>query len=107
MSALLLRQGSDPIAGEGTSWHVSASSASATWRPTARNLIQAGHSLKVYDLSEEAGGFAIQSGAKRAASVKDAAKGVDFVVTMLPVGANVRECSWTTVFSPRRIEERC
>src|SRR6476661_6583096 len=58
--------------------------------PMARNLIKAGHSLKVYDLSDEAVSFAIQSGAKRAASVKDAASGVDFVVTMLPVGANVR-----------------
>jgi 3-hydroxyisobutyrate dehydrogenase len=58
--------------------------------PMARNLIKAGHSLKVYDLSEEAVNFAIQSGAKRAETVKDAASGVDFVVTMLPVGANVR-----------------
>src|SRR5436189_5977939 len=56
----------------------------------ARNLIKAGHSLKVYDLNEEAVNFAVQSGAKRAASVKDAAKGVDFVVTMLPVGDDVR-----------------
>ena len=56
----------------------------------ARNLIKAGHSLKVFDLNEEAVNFVVQSGAKRAASVKDAAKGVDFVVTMLPVGANVR-----------------
>jgi 3-hydroxyisobutyrate dehydrogenase len=57
----------------------------------ARNLIKAGHSLKVFDVSEEAVHFAVQSGAKRAASVRDAAKGVDFVVTMLPVGAHVRE----------------
>jgi 3-hydroxyisobutyrate dehydrogenase len=58
--------------------------------PMARNLIKAGHSLKVYDLSEEAVNFAAQSGAKAAQSVKDAASGVDFVVTMLPVGDNVR-----------------
>lgn len=56
----------------------------------ARNLIRAGHSLKVYDLSEEAVNFVVQSGAKAASSVQDAAKGVDFVVTMLPMGANVR-----------------
>lgn len=56
----------------------------------ARNLIRAGHSLKVYDLSEEAVNFVVQSGAKSASSVQDAAKDVDFVVTMLPVGANVR-----------------
>ena len=59
--------------------------------PMARNLITAGHSLKVFDLSEEAVNFLVQSGAERAASVQDAAKGVDYVVTMLPVGANVRE----------------
>jgi 3-hydroxyisobutyrate dehydrogenase len=55
----------------------------------ARNLIKAGHSLKVYDLSEEAVNFVVQSGGKAASSVQDAAKGVEFVVTMLPVGANV------------------
>ena len=59
--------------------------------PMARNLIAAGHSLKVFDLSEEAVNFVVQSGAERAASIQDAAKGVDFVVTMLPVGGNVRE----------------
>ena len=59
--------------------------------PMARNLIAAGHSLKVFDLSEEAVNFLVQSGAARAASVQDAAKGADAVVTMLPVGGNVRE----------------
>src|SRR5262245_45871118 len=56
----------------------------------ARNLIKAGHQLKVYDLSEEALNFVVQSGAKRAASVKEAVADVEFVVTMLPVGENVR-----------------
>ncbi len=59
--------------------------------PMVRNLIRAGHSLKVFDISEEAVNFAVQSGAEAAASVKDAARGVAFVMTMLPVGANVRE----------------
>ena len=59
--------------------------------PMVRNLIKAGHSLKVFDLSEEAINFAVQSGAIAASSVKDAAAGVEFVVTMLPVGANVKE----------------
>jgi len=58
--------------------------------PMARNLIKAGHSLKAYDLSDEALNFIVQSGAQRAASVKDAASGVEFVITMLPVGDNVR-----------------
>ena len=59
--------------------------------PMARNLLKAGHSLKVFDLSEEAMNFVVQSGATAADSVKDAARGVEFVITMLPVGANVRE----------------
>ncbi len=59
--------------------------------PMARNLITAGHSLKVYDLSEDAMNFVVQSGATAADSVKDAAAGVDVVISMLPVGANVRE----------------
>ena len=33
----------------------------------------------------------MQSGAERAASVQGAAKGVDYVVTMLPVGGNVKD----------------
>jgi len=58
--------------------------------PMARNLIRAGHALKAYDLSEEALNYAVQAGAARAASARDAAVGVEFVITMLPVGADVR-----------------
>ena len=58
--------------------------------PMARNLIKAGHAVKAFDLSEEAMNFTVQSGARAATSVKDAASGVEFVVTMLPVGDNVR-----------------
>ena len=56
----------------------------------ARNLIRAGHSLKVYDLSEEAVNFVAQSGAKAVKTVKEAASDVDYVVTMLPVGRGER-----------------
>jgi 3-hydroxyisobutyrate dehydrogenase len=56
----------------------------------ARNLVRAGHSLKVYDVREEALNFAVQSGAERASSATEAAKGVEFVITMLPAGADVR-----------------
>ena len=56
----------------------------------ARNLIKAGHKLKVFDLDEEQVRYVAQSGAAAAASAKEAASGVEFVVTMLPVGANVR-----------------
>jgi 3-hydroxyisobutyrate dehydrogenase len=57
----------------------------------ARNLIKAGHSLKVYDLNEEAVRYVAQSGATAAASAAEAASGVEFAITMLPVGANVRD----------------
>jgi len=56
----------------------------------ARNLIKAGHSLKVFDLNDDAMNYVAQSGAKRAASAREAASDVQFLITMLPVGANVR-----------------
>ena len=56
----------------------------------ARNLIKAGHDLKVFDLNEEAMRYVAQSGAKAAESAVDAATEVEFVITMLPVGDNVR-----------------
>ncbi len=59
--------------------------------PMARNLMKGGHALKVFDLSEEAMNFAVQSGAEAANSAKAAAGGVDFAITMLPEGAHVRE----------------
>ena len=54
--------------------------------PMTRNLLKAGHTVKVFDLSEEAVNFAVQAGAEAAATVSDAAGGVEIVVTMLPVG---------------------
>ncbi len=56
----------------------------------ARNLIKAGHTLKVFDLSEEAMRYVAQSGAKAAATAAEAATDVEYVVTMVPVGADVR-----------------
>lgn len=58
--------------------------------PMSRNLVRVGHELKVYDLSEDAVHFAVQVGARRAESAADAARDVDVVITMLPVGANVK-----------------
>ena len=59
--------------------------------PMARNLVRAGHEIKGFDLSEEALNFAVQAGVEAASSVQDAAGNVDVVVTMLPVGQNVRQ----------------
>ncbi|MBT6276828.1 MAG: NAD(P)-binding domain-containing protein, partial [Chromatiales bacterium] len=59
--------------------------------PMLRNLTQAGHAVKAFDVSPDAMNFAIQVGAKPAASVAEAAANVQFVVSMLPVGKHVRE----------------
>ena len=45
--------------------------------PMARNLINAGHSLKVYDLDEDKVHMLVQAGATRAQSVAEAAAGVE------------------------------
>lgn len=58
--------------------------------PMARNLAKAGHELKVFDLSKEAVASLVEAGATAAPTAADAAKGVEFVVTMLPAGEHVR-----------------
>jgi len=58
--------------------------------PMARNLVKAGHALKVFDLSASAVAGLVDAGAEKAATAADAAKGVEFVVTMLPAGEHVR-----------------
>lgn len=59
--------------------------------PMARNLIRAGHKLKVYDLKPEAVQYLAQAGAKACQSIKEAASGVEFVVSMVPTGKETRE----------------
>lgn len=58
--------------------------------PMAKNLIKAGHTLKVFDLSDRAVAVLVALGASRCLSASDAAREVDFVVTMLPAGEHVR-----------------
>jgi 3-hydroxyisobutyrate dehydrogenase len=59
--------------------------------PMARNLVKAGHKVKGFDVSPAASEALIKAGGAKATSVKDAAKGVEVVVTMLPAGKHVRE----------------
>jgi 3-hydroxyisobutyrate dehydrogenase len=59
--------------------------------PMARNLINAGHSLKVFDLDEDKVNMLVQAGATRAESVADAVGGVEMVVSMVPEGRHVSE----------------
>ena len=55
--------------------------------PMARNLLRAGHDVVGFDLSTTQMA-ALGGGAENAA---EAARGADFVITMLPAGAHVRE----------------
>jgi 3-hydroxyisobutyrate dehydrogenase len=59
--------------------------------PMVRNLLKAGHELHVFDLSDEAVASLVGAGASVAASAIDAAIDKDFVITMLPEGAHVRQ----------------
>ncbi len=58
--------------------------------PMATNLMKGGHELAVFDINKEAVEKLVAQGAKAAATPAIAADGVDFVITMLPNGALVR-----------------
>ncbi len=57
--------------------------------PMAENLLKAGYSLSVYDLSAEATERLKQAGASVADSPKDAARHAQVVISMLPAGKHV------------------
>ncbi len=57
--------------------------------PMAGNLLQAGHSVTVFDLSESACEQMRAAGAGVAASAAEAASGADYVISMLPAGKHV------------------
>jgi 3-hydroxyisobutyrate dehydrogenase len=59
--------------------------------PMARNLAKKGHEVRGYDLSAAAMDAAAEGGVGRAQSAADAARGADFVISMLPAGAHVRD----------------
>jgi 3-hydroxyisobutyrate dehydrogenase len=59
--------------------------------PMAANLVKAGHDVTGYDLSPAALQALAAAGGIAAASAAAAATGADFVITMLPAGAEVRE----------------
>jgi 3-hydroxyisobutyrate dehydrogenase len=58
--------------------------------PMAANLLKAGHTLSVFDLSQAAVAKLVEAGAEAAPSASDAAKGAEAVITMLPAGRHVR-----------------
>ncbi len=59
--------------------------------PMARNLLTAGHRLRVFDVSSPAVERAVAAGATAAPDLAGATRGVDLVITMLPAGGQVRE----------------
>ena len=60
-------------------------------KPMARNLLKAGHSLVVYDISAERVAELVGDGAAAGASAKDVAARTDVIVTMLPDGPDVEK----------------
>ena len=67
--------------------------------PMAANLVKAQHQVTAYDLSDKAMAAAVENGAGKAASIADAVKGAEVVVTMLPAGKHVREVYEGTVIA--------
>jgi len=59
--------------------------------PMAQNLVKAGETVIGYDLSEFAAERLATGGGTRAASIADACRDVDVVITMLPAGKHVKE----------------
>ncbi len=57
--------------------------------PMARNLLKAGHALRVFDVSAEARAALAEAGAVAADTALAAAEGAEFVITMLPNDAIV------------------
>ncbi|TXC74151.1 3-hydroxyisobutyrate dehydrogenase [Sphingorhabdus soli] len=64
----------------------------------AANLAKAGHTVRAFDLSEDALAKADEAGCTRAATAAEAIKGVDAVVTMLPAGKHVASVYANDVF---------
>ncbi len=58
--------------------------------PMCRNLLKAGHTLKVYDVVPELVKKLAGEGCEAASSAGDCARGVDVVITMLPSSPHVR-----------------
>ena len=57
--------------------------------PMAKNLVAAGHAVTVFDLVPEACAELENAGARVAPSTSDAARDVDYVISMLPAGKHV------------------
>ncbi len=59
--------------------------------PMAHNFLKAGMDVTVYDVMPQASAALIAEGAKAAATIKDAAMGMDVVITMVQTGQQVSD----------------
>ena len=57
--------------------------------PMAANLLSAGHSVRVFDLSADAVNVLVEKGASASATAQDVIQAADVVVSMLPAGKHV------------------
>ncbi|WP_263771002.1 sulfolactaldehyde 3-reductase [Propionivibrio soli] len=60
-------------------------------RPMSLNLMKGGHTLQVFDVDRTAVDVLAQAGAKGCASPAEAARGAEFLITMLPNGDLVQD----------------
>jgi 3-hydroxyisobutyrate dehydrogenase len=59
--------------------------------PMAANLVKAGHQVIGYDTNQAAAQVLAANGGRAAASAAEAARGAEYIITMLPAGEHVRE----------------
>ncbi len=59
--------------------------------PMAGNLVKAGHDVTGYDINTQAVQALVVAGGKVANSATEAARGAEFIITMLPAGEHVRQ----------------
>ena len=59
--------------------------------PMANNLLKKGYALRVFDVNQQAVNALVQKGAIAADTPAEAAKGAEFIITMLPNGDIVRQ----------------
>lgn len=59
--------------------------------PMARNLLKAGHQVTAFDIVAPLLDAVVAAGARRAVSAAEAARGAEFVITMLPASRHVRD----------------
>ncbi len=69
--------------------------------PMARNLLNAGFNLRVFDIESKAAQALVSAGAAEANSAADAARGAEAVITMLPNGEHVE----AALFGPTGVAE--